>query len=63
MSSALDLRPAQRTDPVWTIGSPRLLAGLDAYVTLSLADHLAVHGAQPAADLDRLLALLDERRP
>ena len=59
MSAVLDAPLATVTDPVWTIGAPRLLAGLDAHRTLTLADHLAVHGAQPAVDLDKLLTLLD----
>ena len=60
MSAALDARPsANAMSAVWTIGGPRLLAGLDTHVTLSLTDHLAVHGAAPAVDLQRLLALLD----
>ena len=51
---------AARRRPVWTIGAPRLLAGLDRADPLDHAAHLAVHGPLPAVDLDRLLALLDE---
>ena len=48
------------TDGTWTIGAPRLLAGLrDAY-TLDHEAHLAVHGPLPRLDVDRLIKLLDE---
>src|SRR5579875_3504973 len=43
---------------VWAIGAPRLLAALDT----DHAGHLQAHGPLPAADLDRLLALLDAAR-
>ena len=46
----------------WSIGVPRLLAGLEAIQTLDLAGHLATHGPRPGADLPRLLALLDQAR-
>ena len=59
MSAALDTRPVTAADQVWTIGAPRLLAGLDAQPSLTLATHLAVHGAQPGIELDRLVQLLD----
>ena len=44
---------------VWSIGTPRLLAGLDARQSLDLAAHLATHGPRPGTDLAKLLALLD----
>ena len=44
----------------WTIGRPRLLAGLDRYARLDHHAHLAVHGVMPGVDLDRLLAMLEE---
>lgn len=59
MSAVLDAPVVPALDPVWTIGAPRLLAGLESHGALTLADHLAVHGPQNAVDLDRLLALLD----
>ena len=59
MSAVLDAPLAGVSDPVWTIGAPRLLAGLDSYRSMTLADHLAVHGAQPAVDREKLLTLLD----
>ncbi len=43
----------------WTIGTPRLLAGLDRYPTLDARTHLAVHGPLPGADLAKLLGLLE----
>jgi NADH:ubiquinone oxidoreductase subunit F (NADH-binding) len=43
----------------WTIGAPRLLAGLDRHATLDLRAHLETHGALPSADLQRLLDHLD----
>lgn len=48
--------------PVWAIGAPRLLAGLDRVERLDLKAHLAVHGPLPPADLDRLLAQVDTAR-
>jgi NADH:ubiquinone oxidoreductase subunit F (NADH-binding) len=44
----------------WTIGGPRLLAGLDRYATIDHAAHLAVHGPLPHADRPRLTALLED---
>lgn len=44
----------------WTIGAPRLLAGLDRFATLDRAAHQHIHGDQPAVDLPRLLTVLDE---
>ena len=49
-------------DQVWTIGTPRLLAGLDRVASLDLASHLATHGPLPATDLPHLLGLLDASR-
>jgi NADH:ubiquinone oxidoreductase subunit F (NADH-binding) len=43
----------------WSIGAPRLLAGLEAHERLDAATHLAVHGVRPGMDLGRLLELLD----
>jgi len=43
----------------WTIGTPRLLAGLERHATLDYAAHLATHGPLPYADRSRLIALLD----
>ncbi len=47
-------------DVVWTIGAPRVLAGLDRAYTLDHAEHVAVHGALPTVDAERLIVLLDE---
>jgi NADH:ubiquinone oxidoreductase subunit F (NADH-binding) len=47
------------TTGTWTIGAPRLLAGLDRYEFLDLTAHSAVHGPLPALGLVRLLGLLD----
>jgi NADH:ubiquinone oxidoreductase subunit F (NADH-binding) len=58
MSAVLDY--ARVADTAWTIGAPRVLAGLDRAYTLDHAAHRAAHGPLPAVDLDRLLALLDE---
>jgi NADH:ubiquinone oxidoreductase subunit F (NADH-binding) len=60
MTATLD-RPASAMSGVatWTIGAPRLLAGLDHLAVLDHPTHLAVHGTMPDADLDRLLAQLD----
>jgi NADH:ubiquinone oxidoreductase subunit F (NADH-binding) len=46
----------------WTIGAPRLLAGLERHPRLDLAAHVATHGALPPTDLPRLLAYLDAVR-
>jgi NADH:ubiquinone oxidoreductase subunit F (NADH-binding) len=43
----------------WSIGAPRLLAGLESHERLDLAGHAAVHGVRPGMDLGRLLELLD----
>jgi hypothetical protein len=47
---------------VWTVGAPRLLAGLDRPAALNLRTHLATHGPLPATDLRHLLAQLDASR-
>jgi NADH:ubiquinone oxidoreductase subunit F (NADH-binding) len=47
---------------VWTIGAPRLLAGLDRVPVLDLRTHLGVHGPLPATNPRNLLALLDAAR-
>jgi NADH:ubiquinone oxidoreductase subunit F (NADH-binding) len=57
MTAVLDR--AQISAPTWTIGGPRLLAGLDRHSALDAAAHLAVHGPLPGADLPRLLAHAD----
>ncbi len=44
----------------WSIGTPRLLAGLDVFGTLDLRAHTATHGALPATDFDHLMRLLDQ---
>jgi NADH:ubiquinone oxidoreductase subunit F (NADH-binding) len=42
----------------WTIGAPRVLAGVDRYA--DLAGHRSVHGPLPALDVDRLSRLLEQ---
>ncbi len=46
----------------WTIGPPRLLAGLDRAERLDAAAHLATHGPLPGSDLRLLLGHLDAAR-
>jgi NADH:ubiquinone oxidoreductase subunit F (NADH-binding) len=46
-------------DSVWTIGAPRLLAGLESNGVLDAQAHLAAHGALPGTDLAKLLGYLD----
>jgi NADH:ubiquinone oxidoreductase subunit F (NADH-binding) len=58
MTALLD-RPTTSPWATWTIGAPRLLAGLDRYETLDAATHLAVHGPMPATDLPHLVNQLD----
>ncbi len=58
MSAAVMSAPV--VDAAWTIGAPRLLAGLDRTYSLDHAAHVAIHGAMPTVDAERLLALLDE---
>ncbi len=54
-------RPATPAEPMaWSIGAPRLLAGLDRGLAhLDRTAHYAVHGPQPAVDPPRLLGMLD----
>lgn len=52
-------RPSTDAADVWTIGAPRLLAGLGAHGVLDARAHHGVHGALPGTDLPRLLTLLD----
>jgi NADH:ubiquinone oxidoreductase subunit F (NADH-binding) len=54
------MEPTSVQASIWTIGTPRLLAGLDRTAMLDLTGHLAAHGALPGVDLDRLLTLLDQ---
>ena len=56
MTTALD---APVRAGAWTIGPPRLLAGLDRHDVLDARTHLAVHGALPGTDAARLVALLE----
>jgi NADH:ubiquinone oxidoreductase subunit F (NADH-binding) len=61
MSAALDYRPpapAAWTDGVWTIGGPRLLAGLDTHLVIDHRTHLALHGVMPLVERARLVELL-----
>ena len=51
---------AAPTSQAWTIGTPRLLAGLDRFAYLDHASHLAEHGALPHMDRAHLTALLDD---
>lgn len=44
---------------VWSVGAPRLLAGLDRYGALDLATHQAVHGPMRHPDLGKLIELCD----
>ena len=59
MTAVLD-RPVDTT--VWSIGAPRLLAGLDGAARLDLRAHLAIHGPLPGTDLPRLIGYLDASR-
>ncbi|MCW2496143.1 NADH-ubiquinone oxidoreductase-F iron-sulfur binding region domain-containing protein [Jatrophihabitans sp.] len=56
MSAALDLRSTDAG--AWSIGVPRLLAGLDTHAVLDHGAHLEVHGPQPIVELPRLVELL-----
>jgi NADH:ubiquinone oxidoreductase subunit F (NADH-binding) len=57
------LTPRTNADrATWSIGAPRLLAGLDTRAALDLRAHAGVHGPLPQPDLPRLLALLDDSR-
>jgi NADH:ubiquinone oxidoreductase subunit F (NADH-binding) len=57
MSAALAVATPPAT--TWTIGAPRVLAGLDRFPTLDARAHLSVHGPLPGTDLVKLLGLLD----
>jgi NADH:ubiquinone oxidoreductase subunit F (NADH-binding) len=59
MTAAAPARPATVSSSIWTIGAPRLLAGVDDRGSLDLARHAVTHGPLPAVDRDRLLHLLD----
>jgi NADH:ubiquinone oxidoreductase subunit F (NADH-binding) len=59
MTAVLNRPTAAVDTTAWTIGAPRLLAGLQNAHTLDLAGHLAVHGGLPGTDLERVLAHLD----
>lgn len=52
------VRTARTAAGAWSIGAPRLLAGLDRAPVLDAAMHLQVHGPLPAAGADRLQHLL-----
>jgi NADH:ubiquinone oxidoreductase subunit F (NADH-binding) len=54
--------PAPVDTTAWTIGAPRLLAGLERAAELDLAAHLAAHGPLQPAELPRLLGYLDAAR-
>jgi NADH:ubiquinone oxidoreductase subunit F (NADH-binding) len=56
MTATLQTRPAPTAS--WSIGAPRLLAGLGQYPVLDAAAHRQVHGPLPAVDADRLQRLL-----
>jgi NADH:ubiquinone oxidoreductase subunit F (NADH-binding) len=59
-------RPAAAHDVVrersWTIGTPRLTAGLDRWARLTLGEHLHVHGALPQLRRGQLEELTDQVR-
>ena len=61
--TTMTIRPAPEApaEPMaWSIGAPRLLAGLDHELRrLDQRAHQAVHGPQPAVDLPRLVGMLD----
>ena len=62
MTATLTAPLPTTSNDVWTIGAPRLLAGLDRHAVLDRATHLATHGPLPATDLRNVLALLDASR-
>jgi NADH:ubiquinone oxidoreductase subunit F (NADH-binding) len=47
------------TGSAWSIGTPRLLAGLERHAVLDLPTHVSVHGPMPATDHGHLLGVLD----
>jgi NADH:ubiquinone oxidoreductase subunit F (NADH-binding) len=53
------IRDAELDLHAWSIGAPRLLAGLQHADRLDLRTHLATHGPLPGSDLVRILAHLD----
>ena len=53
MTALLD-RPSTAL-PAWTIGGPRLLAGLDGHELLDARAHLAVHGPLLSSSVRRSL--------
>jgi|SRR5579859_5037566 len=60
MTSTLERRQAAANGiATWTIGAPRLLAGLDRHDVLDARLHLDTHGPIPSVALDRMLQLLD----
>ncbi len=52
--------PRLITSAAWSIGTPRLFAGLDAQESLDIHAHFESHGPLPATDLEHLLRLLDQ---
>jgi NADH:ubiquinone oxidoreductase subunit F (NADH-binding) len=59
MTTVIDRSVDNALTATWTIGAPRLLAGLDRHAVLDGRAHLEVHGALSGVDLPRLLTLLD----
>ncbi|WP_375486600.1 NADH-ubiquinone oxidoreductase-F iron-sulfur binding region domain-containing protein [uncultured Jatrophihabitans sp.] len=62
MTALLHRPPAPITEvdlSAWSIGAPRLLAGLQTAARLDHRAHLATHGPLPGSDLERVLAHLD----
>lgn len=63
MTAVLDRPSVEVVDTTaWTIGAPRLLAGLAQTERLDLRSHLATHGPLPHVTLERLLEQLDASR-
>ncbi|MCU1656464.1 MAG: NADH:ubiquinone oxidoreductase, NADH-binding subunit [Pseudonocardiales bacterium] len=59
MTTTMGRLAADPASATWTIGAARVLAGLDRNAVLDARTHLDTHGPLPAADLGRLLGLLD----
>src|SRR3978361_549633 len=62
MTALLNPAPIRDAEPdlhAWSIGAPRLLAGLQHADRLDLRTHLATHGPLPGSDLVLILAHLD----
>jgi NADH:ubiquinone oxidoreductase subunit F (NADH-binding) len=57
--TAVLTQPVHADGQTWTIGAPRLLAGVTDHGALDLGAHLTVHGAMPGSDLGKLLSYLD----